>query len=146
MYLWIVIVGGLTGFFAAMGIGANDVANAIGPYAAIVTIYMNNGEMTNRVDMGANAYLILAMGGIGITIGLLLYGYKIIKAIGVKLCCITPSRGFSIELGSATILELLDAQLAVLQASSTLVTTKYDTAIQRANLDQLLGTLDKKYQ
>ena len=50
------------------------------------------------------------------------------------------------ELGSATILELLDAQLAVLQASSTLVTTKYDTAIQRANLDQLLGTLDKKYQ
>ena len=50
------------------------------------------------------------------------------------------------ELGSATILELLDAQLAVLQASSTLVTTKYDAAIQLANLDQLLGTLDKKYQ
>ena len=50
------------------------------------------------------------------------------------------------ELGSATILELLDAQLAVLQASSTLVTTKYDAAIQLANLDKLLGTLDKKYQ
>ena len=50
------------------------------------------------------------------------------------------------ELGSATILELLDAQLAVRQASSTLVTTKYDAAIQLANLDQLLGTLDKKYQ
>ena len=50
------------------------------------------------------------------------------------------------ELGSATILELLDAQLTVLQASSTLVTTKYDAAIQLANLDKLLGTLDKKYQ
>ena len=50
------------------------------------------------------------------------------------------------ELGSATILELLDAQLAVLQASSTLVTTKYDAAMQLANLDGLLGTLDKKYQ
>ena len=50
------------------------------------------------------------------------------------------------ELGSATILELLDAQLAVLQASSTLVTTKYDAAIQLANLDKLLGTLDKKYR
>ena len=50
------------------------------------------------------------------------------------------------ELGSATILEFLDAQLAVLQASSTLVTTKYDAAIQLANLDKLLGTLDKKYQ
>lgn len=83
--------------------GANDVANAIGPYAAIVTIYMNDGEMNANVDMGNNAYLILALGGAGITLGLLLYGYKIINALGVKLCCITPSRGFSIELGSATI-------------------------------------------
>ena len=84
--------------------GANDVANAIGPYAAIVMIYMNDGIHTNeKVDMGDHAYWILAMGGVGITLGLLLYGYKIIKTIGVKLCCITPSRGFSIELGSATV-------------------------------------------
>ena len=50
------------------------------------------------------------------------------------------------ELGSASILELLDAQLALIQASSTLVRTKYDAAIQVANLDNLLGTLDKKYE
>ena len=50
------------------------------------------------------------------------------------------------ELGSASILELLDAQLALIQASSTLVRTKYDAAIQLANLDDLLGTLDKKYE
>jgi outer membrane protein len=50
------------------------------------------------------------------------------------------------ELGSAAILELLDAQLAVIQASSSLVTTKYDAAIQLANLDNLIGTLDKKYK
>ena len=84
--------------------GANDVANAIGPYAAIVSIYMNDGDLGKKVDMGDHAYWILSMGGIGITFGLLLYGYKIIKAIGVKLCCITPSRGYSIELGSATII------------------------------------------
>ena len=60
--------------------------------------------MSKKVDMGNSAYLILGLGGIGITVGLLIYGYKIIKAIGVKLCCITPSRGFSIELGSATII------------------------------------------
>jgi sodium-dependent phosphate transporter len=84
--------------------GANDVANAIGPYAAIVSIYINDGDMGKKVDMGDHAYWILSMGGIGITFGLLLYGYKIIKAIGVKLCCITPSRGYSIELGSATII------------------------------------------
>ena len=50
------------------------------------------------------------------------------------------------ELGSASILEFLDAQLALIQASSSLITTKYDAAIQVANLDRLLGTLDKKYQ
>ena len=84
--------------------GANDVANAIGPYAAIISIYMNNGELDKRTDMNEYAYLILGLGGLGISVGLFLYGYKIIKAIGVKLCCITPSRGFSIELGSALII------------------------------------------
>jgi outer membrane protein len=50
------------------------------------------------------------------------------------------------ELGSASILELLNAQLGLIQASSSLVRTKYDAAIQVANLDDLLGTLDKKYE
>ena len=50
------------------------------------------------------------------------------------------------ELGSADILELLNAQLAVIQASSSLVNTKYDAAIQLASLDNLIGTLDKKYE
>ena len=93
-----------TAICASFSHGANDVANAIGPYAAIVMIYTNDGELSNKVEMNEHAYWILGMGGIGITIGLLLYGYKIIKAIGVKLCCITPSRGFSIELGSASII------------------------------------------
>ena len=84
--------------------GANDVANAIGPYAAIVSIYMNEGDLEKTVEMNEYAYAILGMGGIGISIGLFVYGYKIIRAIGVKLSCITPSRGFSIELGSATII------------------------------------------
>jgi len=84
--------------------GANDVANAIGPYATIVSIYMNDGELGKKVDMDEYSFAILGMGGIGISVGLLVYGYKIIQAIGVKLCCITPSRGFSIELGSATII------------------------------------------
>ena len=65
---------------------------------------MNEGELEKTVTMDEYAYLILAMGGIGISLGLFIYGYKIIRAIGVKLCCITPSRGFSIELGSATII------------------------------------------
>ena len=84
--------------------GANDVANAIGPYAAIVSIYMNEGILEKTVEMNEYSYAILGMGGLGISLGLFIYGYKIIRAIGVKLSCITPSRGFSIELGSATII------------------------------------------
>ena len=54
--------------------------------------------------MGGDAYWILAMGGIGISIGLFVYGYKITSAIGEKLCKITPSRGTAIELSSALVI------------------------------------------
>ena len=83
--------------------GANDVANAMGPFMAIYMIY-NNGEVGKKADSDDDAYWILALGGIGIGLGLLLYGYKIIRAIGVKLSKITPSRGFAIELGAAIVI------------------------------------------
>ena len=83
--------------------GANDVANAIGPFAAIYTIYQVGDVRKNSV-MDDNAYWILAMGGVGITVGLLIYGYKIIHAIGTKLCKITPSRGVAIEMASAAVI------------------------------------------
>ena len=82
--------------------GANDVANAIGPFAAIYVIY-ETGEVNKKMEMGKDSYWILGLGGIGIAIGLMTYGYKIIQAIGQKLCKITPSRGVSIELGSALV-------------------------------------------
>jgi len=84
--------------------GANDVANAIGPFAAIFLIYRENGNIQKKVDMGDDSYWILGMGGIGIAFGLIIYGKKIINAIGTKLCKITPSRGTCIELGSALII------------------------------------------
>ena len=54
--------------------------------------------------MEGDAYWILGLGGVGIIIGLVTYGYKIIRAIGIKICKITPSRGFAIELGTATVI------------------------------------------
>ncbi|CAM9680133.1 unnamed protein product, partial [Sphacelaria rigidula] len=80
--------------------GANDVANAMGPFAAIYATYVNGG-VDSESDLGDDAFWILALGGAGIVVGLALYGYKIISAIGVKIAKITPSRGFAIELGSA---------------------------------------------
>ena len=84
--------------------GANDVANAIGPFSAIYLIYRENGNISKKVDMENDAYWILGMGGIGIAIGLVIYGKKIIHAIGNKLCKITPTRGTCIELGSALVI------------------------------------------
>jgi len=83
--------------------GANDVANAIGPFAVIWAIFQA-GELDKKTDMGTDAYWILAIGGVGIALGLLVYGYKITRAIGEKLCKITPSRGTAIELGSALVI------------------------------------------
>ena len=88
---------------AAFSHGANDVANAIGPFAAILTIYIEGDVRKNSV-MDNNAYWILSIGGIGISIGLLLYGYRIMRAIGIKLCKITPSRGTIIELSAALVI------------------------------------------
>lgn len=84
--------------------GANDVANAIGPFVTIYTIYNSNGVLEKKNDMTDDAYWILGMGGVGIGLGLLIYGYKITYAIGEKLCKITPSRGVAIELSSALVI------------------------------------------
>ena len=83
--------------------GANDVANAIGPFATMWAIH-NSQDLNKKNDMDVDAYWILGLGGIGITIGLFLYGYRITHAIGTKLVKMTPSRGVAIELASALVI------------------------------------------
>jgi sodium-dependent phosphate transporter len=77
--------------------GANDVANAIAPLSAILLIYQT-GELQSKAPVQK---WILAYGGLGIVVGLLLYGYKVIKSIGFKLSVISPSRGSMAELASS---------------------------------------------
>ncbi|CAE8603685.1 unnamed protein product [Polarella glacialis] len=85
--------------FDSLAHGANDVANSVGPLAAIVGIHQ-----TAKVDSKVEVPIwILVLGGAGISIGLLTYGYNVIKSIGIKLAKITPSRGFSIEMGSSIV-------------------------------------------
>ena len=84
--------------------GANDVANAIGPFAAIWVIHQSGGELDKKSSMEQDAYWILGLGGIGIAVGLFVYGKKITYAIGEKLVKITPSRGVAIELSSALVI------------------------------------------
>lgn len=93
----------LTAICDSFAHGANDVANAIGPYAAIYIIW-KSGKVEKKADMGADAYWILALGGLGIVLGLALYGYKILHALGTKIAKLSPSRGYSIELGAALVI------------------------------------------
>ncbi|EFJ45522.1 hypothetical protein VOLCADRAFT_105976 [Volvox carteri f. nagariensis] len=82
--------------------GANDVANSVGPLAAIWQIYRYR-----RVDYDSTVPLwVLVIGGAGIVVGLATYGYNIIRAIGVRLSAVTPSRGFCIELSTALVVVL----------------------------------------
>jgi len=83
--------------------GANDVANSIGPFAAIIVI-LKAGKVQSKADMGSDAYWILGLGAAGIVAGLALYGYKILHALGTKIAKLTPSRGICIELGAACVI------------------------------------------
>jgi len=87
----------LTAASASFVHGANDVANAIGPYATIFQVW-NTGEITGAKS--AVPVWILAFGGIGIAIGAWTYGYRIMSNLGNKITLMSPSRGFSMELGS----------------------------------------------
>jgi len=85
--------------FDSLAHGANDAANAVGPFAAIWGIH-EAGKIDSKVEVPV---WIMVIGGAGISIGLLTYGYNVIKSIGIKLTKITPSRGFSIEMGSSLV-------------------------------------------
>lgn len=87
-----------TACFVAFAHGSNDVANSIGPLAAIVGTF-NEGAITAKVPVPT---WVLLLGGLGIVIGLATYGYKVIETIGTKITEITPSRGFAAEFGAAS--------------------------------------------
>ena len=92
----------LTATLNSFAHGANDVANSIGPLAAVIAIYNDeNGQIPK--DMGCPAW-ILVLGGAGIVVGLACLGYKVMAAIGVNMVKVTPSRGFAIEIGSAFVI------------------------------------------
>ncbi len=79
--------------------GSNDVANAVGPLAAINSVIQSGGEIASKAPLPS---WILLLGGIGIVVGLATYGFKVMATIGKKITELTPSRGFAAELGAAT--------------------------------------------
>jgi len=77
--------------------GANDVANAIGPLAAAIGV-LTTGQISAQATIPTWA---LALGGVGIVVGLATWGWRVIETIGRKITELTPTRGFSAEFGAA---------------------------------------------
>lgn len=113
----------ITACFVAFAHGSNDVANSIGPLAAIVGLFDLEtmtfvGEIKGKVDV---VNWVLLLGAVGIVIGLASYGWKVIETVGTKITEITPSRGFAAEFGAASTI-LLGSKLGVpLSTTHTIV-------------------------
>ncbi len=91
----------ITSCTVAFAHGANDVANAIGPLAAIVEIAKDN---TIPTQVSVELW-ILGLGGVGIIIGLATFGYRVMRVVGTRVTEITPSRGVAADLSTmATVL------------------------------------------
>lgn len=97
--------------------GSNDVANAIGPLAAIVST-VSTGEIAAK---SAIPWWILLIGGLGIVVGLATYGWKVISTVGRKITELTPSRGFAAELGAASTVVIASATGLPISTTHTLV-------------------------
>ena len=78
--------------------GSNDVANAIGPLAAIVSVVQSGGEITSKSMLPP---WVLLIGASGIVIGLGTLGYRVMMTVGRAITELTPSRGFAAELAAA---------------------------------------------
>ena len=79
--------------------GSNDVANGIGPLAAVVSIVQSGGEVAQKASL---PIWILILGGAAIVIGLATMGYRVMQTIGTKITELTPTRGYCATLAAAT--------------------------------------------
>jgi len=98
--------------------GSNDVANAVGPLAAIVGVVNAGGEVAQKAAMPA---WILLLGGAGIVAGLIMYGHKVIATVGQNITELTPSRGFAATLAAATTVVVASGTGLPISTTHTLV-------------------------
>ncbi|WP_048810956.1 inorganic phosphate transporter [Thermococcus gammatolerans] len=89
----------VTSGYVALAHGANDVANAIGPVAAVYAV-ASMGLSGMKVPVPR---WILAMGGLGIAVGVATYGYRVMETVGKKITELTNTRGFTIDFSAATV-------------------------------------------
>lgn len=108
--------------------GSNDVANAVGPLAAINSV-IRSGEVSQQSLM---PLWILFLGGLGIVVGLMMYGHKVMATIGKKITHLKPSLGFSAELSAASTVVIASATGIPVSTTHTLVGAVLGVGLARA--------------
>jgi PiT family inorganic phosphate transporter len=107
----------ITACSMAFAHGSNDVANAIGPLAAVVSV-AQNGAITAQSVV---PLWVLVIGGVGIVVGLSTFGRHVIATVGTKITHLTPSRGFAAELAAATTIVIASGTGLPISTTHTLV-------------------------
>lgn len=97
--------------------GSNDVANAIGPLAAVISV-ASTGAVAAKASL---PIWVLMLGGVGIVIGLATFGIRVISTVGKKITQLTPSRGFAAELAAATTIVIASGTGMPISTTHTLV-------------------------
>ena len=114
--------------------GSNDVANAVGPLAAVASVIASGGIISATAAVPA---WVLLLGGGGIVLGLATYGYKVIATVGRKITELTPSRGFAAELGAASTVVLASAAGLPVSTTHTLVGAVLGVGLARGGIPAL---------
>jgi inorganic phosphate transporter, PiT family len=109
----------LSASFVAFAHGANDVANAIGPMSAVISVALAGGE--SIAAKSPVPLWILGLGGAGIVVGLATWGWRVMETIGRNITQLTPTRGFSAEFGAATTIVLASKLGLPISTTHTLV-------------------------
>ena len=98
--------------------GSNDVANAVGPLAAVISVVRSDGVIDSAALV---PWWVLMLGGGGIVFGLVTYGHKVIATVGTGITELTPSRGFAATLAAATTVVLASGTGLPISTTHTLV-------------------------
>ena len=124
-----------TAFYIAFAHGSNDVANAVGPLAAVFSI-LKSGTVEMKVAMPT---WILALGGGFIVFGLLIWGRRVMETIGKKITEITPSRGFCATFAAATVVLICSKMGLPVSTTHTLVGAVIGVGLARGRPTLNLG-------
>jgi len=114
--------------------GSNDVANGVGPLAAVYGLVQSGGEVAQKSEL---PIWILALGGFGIVVGLATFGYRVMRTIGTRITELTPTRGFSATMAAAATVVL--ASRTGMPVSTTHIAVG---AVMGVGLARGIGALD----